>query len=62
MLPDAEPLQAQTELLAGPRNDLEKALIATWTQFLEVKHGLKITPEDLTTTFLSHYIYMRKYR
>ena len=31
------------------------------TQFLEVKHGLKITPEDLTTTFLSHYIYMRKY-
>ena len=31
------------------------------TQFLEVKHGLKITPEDLTTTFLSHYTFIRKY-
>jgi preprotein translocase subunit SecA len=31
------------------------------TQFLEVKHGLKITSENLTTTFLAHFSFIRKY-
>ena len=30
-------------------------------QFLQIKHGLPIEPEDLTTTFLSHYNFLRLY-
>ena len=31
------------------------------SQMLQIKHGLKITTEDLTTTYLSHYNFLRKY-
>ena len=31
------------------------------SQFLQIKHGLPIEPEDLTTTFLSHYKFLRLY-
>ena len=31
------------------------------SQFLQIKHGLKLQPEDLTTTFLSHYSFIRRY-
>ena len=31
------------------------------TQFLQIKHGLNISSEDLTTTYLSHYNFLRKY-
>ena len=31
------------------------------TQFLQIKHGLPIEPEGLTTTFLSHYNFLRLY-
>ena len=30
-------------------------------QFLELKHGVKLENEALNTTFLSHYIFIRKY-
>ena len=31
------------------------------TQFLQIKHGLPISSEDLTTTYLSHYNFLKKY-
>jgi hypothetical protein len=31
------------------------------SQFLQIKHGLKLQPEDLTTTFLSHYSFFKRY-
>ena len=31
------------------------------SQMLQVKHGLKISTEDLTTTYMSHYNFLRKY-
>ena len=30
-------------------------------QFLQIKHGLKLHSEDLTTTFLSHYSFFKRY-
>ena len=30
-------------------------------QFLQLKHGVKLENETLNTTFLSHYIFIRKY-
>ena len=31
------------------------------SQFLQIKHGLPVEPEGLTTTFLSHYNFLRLY-
>ena len=31
------------------------------TQFLQIKHGLRITSENLTTIYLSHYSFFRRY-
>ena len=37
----------------------------TWSdglsQFLQIKHGLKLRAEDLSTTFISHYSFFRRY-
>ena len=30
-------------------------------QFLQIKHGLKLDPENLTTTYLSHHSFIRRY-
>ena len=31
------------------------------SQFLQIKHGLKLDPENLTTTYLSHHSFIRRY-
>ena len=31
------------------------------SQFLQIKHGLKLRAEDLTTTFISHYSFFQRY-
>ena len=41
------------------------SLNMTWsdglTQFLQIKHGLKLKSEDLSTTYISHYSFFKRY-